>query len=98
MSRVGIGLAGVGRMGRIHATNLVSRCARAGLACVYDADAARAQALAAQLDVPVAATFEELLERSEAVAISTPTGTHAELTVVAARAGRPVQVWAESRA
>jgi predicted dehydrogenase len=90
VKKLGIGLAGVGRMGRIHAVDLVSRCARAGLACVYDADGERAAALAAQLDVPVAATFDELLERSEAVAIATPTGTHAELTVAAAKAGRPV--------
>jgi predicted dehydrogenase len=76
--KLGIGVAGVGRMGRIHAVDLVSRCARAGLACVYDADGERAAALAEQLDVPVAATFDELLERSEAVAIATPTGTHAE--------------------
>jgi predicted dehydrogenase len=88
--KLGIGLAGVGRMGRIHATNLVSRCARAGLACVHDADIARAEALAAQLDVPVAASFDELLDRSEAVAIATPTGTHADLSVAAARAGRAV--------
>jgi predicted dehydrogenase len=90
VKKLGIGLAGVGRMGRIHATDLVSRCARAGLACLYDADAERAAALAAQLDVPVAASFEELLERSEAVAIATPTGSHAELSVTAARAGLPV--------
>jgi predicted dehydrogenase len=90
VKKLGIGLAGVGRMGRIHAVDLVSRCARAGLACVYDADGERAAALAAQLDVPAAATFDELLERSEAVAVATPTGTHAELTVAAAGAGRPV--------
>jgi predicted dehydrogenase len=88
--KLGIGLAGVGRMGRIHATNLVSHCARAGLACVYDADRERASALAAQLGVPVTASFEELLERSAAVAIATPTATHAELSLAAARAGRPV--------
>lgn len=90
MRKVGIGVAGVGRMGRIHAVDLVSRCAKAGLACIYDADRDRAAALAAQLDVPVAASFTELLDHSEAVVIATPTGTHAELTVAAARAGRPV--------
>lgn len=90
MRKLVIGVAGVGRMGRIHAVDLVSRCARAGLACVYDADGERAAALAAQLDVPVAATFDELLDRSEAVAVATPTGTHAELSVAAAKAGKPV--------
>jgi predicted dehydrogenase len=88
--KLGIGLAGLGRMGRIHARNLVARCASAGLACVYDADAVRAQALADELGVPCAASFDELLDRSEAVAIATPTGTHAPLSVLAARAARPV--------
>ena len=90
MKRVGIGLAGTGRMGRVHLNNLATRCAVAELACVYDADGDRAAATAAEFDVPVAKTFADLVERSEAVAIATPTGSHAELTVTAAQAGRPV--------
>ena len=90
MKRVGIGLAGTGRMGRVHLKNLTRHCAVAELACVYDADAERAAAVAAEFDVPVATTFAELVERSEAVAVATPTGSHAELTVTAAQAGRPV--------
>lgn len=89
-ARVGIGLAGLGRMGRIHLHNLAARCGSAQLAAVYDAEPGRAAAVAAQLGVPAAATFEELLERSDAVAIATSTGSHAALTVAAARAGRPV--------
>jgi myo-inositol 2-dehydrogenase / D-chiro-inositol 1-dehydrogenase len=88
--RVGFGLAGTGRMGRVHAGNLAGRCAVAELACVYDADGERAAAVAAEYGVPAATTFAELVERSEAVAIATPTGSHAELTVTAAQAGRPV--------
>ncbi len=89
-ARVAVGLAGLGRMGRIHLTNLASRCAVAQLAAVYDVEIDRAQAVAAQLGVPAARTFDELVERSEAVAIATNTGSHAELTVAAAKAGRPV--------
>ena len=88
--RVGFGLAGTGRMGRVHAGNLAGRCAVAELACVYDADGERAAAVAAEYGVPAATTFAELVERSEAVAVATPTGSHAELTVTAAQAGRPV--------
>jgi len=90
MKRVGVGLAGTGRMGRVHADNLAGRCAVAELACVYDADRERAAAVAAEYGVPAATTFAELVERSAAVAIATPTGSHAELTVTAAQAGRPV--------
>jgi predicted dehydrogenase len=90
VKRVRIGLAGTGRMGRVHLTNLTRQCAVAELACVYDADPERAASVAAEYGVPAARTFDELIERSEAVAIATPTGSHAELTVAAAQAGRPV--------
>jgi predicted dehydrogenase len=90
--RVGVGLAGLGRMGRIHAQNLASRCASAQLACLYDADTAVARQLAAQLEVPWTASFDELLadEGVEAVAIATSTGSHAELAVAAAAAGKHI--------
>jgi predicted dehydrogenase len=90
--RVSVGLAGLGRMGRIHATNLTSRCASAELSRVYDANAAVARELGEQFEVPWTASFEELLgdAGTEAVAIATPTGSHAELTVLAAEAGKHV--------
>jgi myo-inositol 2-dehydrogenase / D-chiro-inositol 1-dehydrogenase len=90
VKRVGIGLAGIGRMGRVHLNSLATRCAVAEPACVYDADAERAAAVAAEFDVPVVKTFAELVQRCEAVAVATPTASHAELTVTAAQAGRPV--------
>ncbi len=90
MSRVAVGLAGLGRMGRVHARSLTARCGDAGLACVYDANPALAQQVAAELDVPWAASFAELLERCTAVAIATPTDTHAPLTIDTAAAGKAV--------
>ena len=90
MRRVGIGVAGTGRMGRAHLTNLTERCATAELACVFDADPDRAAAVATEFGVPAVKTFDELVERCAAVAIATSTGSHAELVVAAAQAGRPV--------
>lgn len=90
MKRVQVGLAGTGRMGRVHLNNLTRRCAVAELACVYDVDPARAAAVGAEYGVRAARTFDELVDRCEAVAIATSTGSHAELTIAAARAGRPV--------
>jgi predicted dehydrogenase len=90
MRKVAIGLAGTGRMGRVHLNNLTQRCAVAEPACLYDADPDRAAAVGAEYGVPAARTFDELIERSEAVAIATSTGSHAELTVAAAQAGKPV--------
>jgi inositol 2-dehydrogenase len=90
--RVAVGLAGLGRMGRIHARNLASRCASAGLARVFDTDSAVARQLAEELEVPWTASFDELLAdpEVEAVAVATPTSTHAELSIAAARAGKHV--------
>jgi predicted dehydrogenase len=88
--RLAIGLAGLGRMGRIHAANLAARCASARLACVYDVDAARAAAVAEGLDVPWTASYDELLAACDAVAVATSTGSHAGLTIAAAAAGKHV--------
>jgi inositol 2-dehydrogenase len=90
--KVRIGLAGLGRMGQIHATNLVSRCSGAQLAAVFDADATRAREVGDRLDVPYAESFDDLLADGavDAVAVATPTGSHADLSVRAARAGKPV--------
>ena len=88
--RVRVGLAGLGRMGRIHAANLAWRCPSARLAAVTDADPAVAAAVGAELDVPVAGSYEELLAGVDAVAVATPTATHADLVTRAAAAGRAV--------
>lgn len=90
MKRVAVGLAGLGRMGRLHAANLASRCAAARLACVYDADPAAAAAVAAELDVPWTESYDGLLEACEAVGVATSTASHADLTIRAAAAGRHV--------
>jgi myo-inositol 2-dehydrogenase / D-chiro-inositol 1-dehydrogenase len=90
VTRLSIGLAGLGRMGRIHAGNLASRCASAELGCVFDADPVVAEALATELDVPWVASYEELLAATDAVAIVTPTALHAGMVETAAAAGRPV--------
>ena len=85
-----VGLAGLGRMGRIHAENLAARCASAHLACVFDADPGVAAAVADRLDVPWTASYDGLLDACAAVAVATSTGSHAELAVAAAKAGRHV--------
>jgi myo-inositol 2-dehydrogenase/D-chiro-inositol 1-dehydrogenase len=90
--RVRIGLAGLGRMGRIHAANLSARCASAELACVSDADPDVARQVGEQLGVPWAESYEDILadETVDAVAIATPTQAHAELCVRASQAGKHV--------
>lgn len=88
--QIGIGLAGLGRMGRIHATNLATRCSVARLAGVLDASEDAARETGERLGVPWTTSYEELLAGCDAVAVATPTGSHAALVLAAARAGRPV--------
>lgn len=88
--RLRVGLAGLGRMGRIHAANLSGRVPSAELVAVTDADPAAAGRVGAELDVPVAADYDALLSTVDAVAIATPTGSHAELITRAAAAGKAV--------
>ena len=56
--RIRIGLAGVGRMGQIHAASLSARCPTAQLAGVFDADADRGRRVAERFEVPWARSDE----------------------------------------
>jgi inositol 2-dehydrogenase len=90
--KVRIGLAGLGRMGRIHANNLASRCSDAQLVAVFDANADAAREVADGLEVPWAKSYDDLLadDAIDAIAVATSTGSHAELSVRAAQAGKHV--------
>jgi myo-inositol 2-dehydrogenase / D-chiro-inositol 1-dehydrogenase len=90
VDRLRVGLAGLGRMGRIHAANLAWRCPSAELVAVTDADAGAAALVGAELGVPVAPGFDALLSTVDAVVVATPTGTHAGLVTRAALAGKAV--------
>jgi predicted dehydrogenase len=90
MDTVGVGLAGLGRISRMHSGNIARRCSTARLAAVFDLNADAAREWGERLRVPWTVSYDELLERCDAVATATPTGSHAELGTTAARAGRPV--------
>lgn len=88
---VRIGLIGTGRIGRIHASVIVATPGLS-LACVLDANSESATEVAANFDVEVSPTIEELLASTkvDAVAICTSTDTHVDLIVAAAAAGKPI--------
>jgi myo-inositol 2-dehydrogenase/D-chiro-inositol 1-dehydrogenase len=94
MSRepVGIAVAGVGRIGRMHAELLAFQVPGARLRGLCDASAEAARGAGEQWGVPVASTFDELLALPgvDAVAICSSTDTHADLIVGAARAGKAI--------
>jgi myo-inositol 2-dehydrogenase/D-chiro-inositol 1-dehydrogenase len=87
------GIIGAGRIGKVHAETLAFRLPEAEIVCIADVNREAAETLAARCGIPkVVATAEEVIgdPRVEAVLICTPTGTHADLIVHAAKAGKQI--------
>jgi myo-inositol 2-dehydrogenase / D-chiro-inositol 1-dehydrogenase len=89
---VRIGVLGAGRIGSMHAELLARQVPGAAVAVVHDAQEEAARGVAERLGVPAAGATEEVLtdDGVDAVAICSPTGTHADLIVAAAEAGKAV--------
>jgi myo-inositol 2-dehydrogenase/D-chiro-inositol 1-dehydrogenase len=89
--RVRLGLAGLGRMGRLHAENLV-RSPSIELVRVVDAVEEAARATGEQLEVEWSTSYEDLLQdpEIEGVVLATPTAFHAEMIGQAVGAGKHV--------
>jgi len=93
MDRINVGIIGTGRIGRLHAENLMYRLPKAELLAVSDIYVEAAQEVAARLRV--AAAYEEhrrILEdeRIDAVLICSSTDTHAQIIEDAAGAGKQI--------
>lgn len=87
-------IVGAGEVGRIHAEAIAELAPRAALAVVADAASERAAALAAAHGAEAVGSLAAALDRPDvdAVAICTPSGSHAALAVAALDAGRHVIV------
>ena len=87
--RVRLGLAGLGRMGRLHADNLV-RSPAVELVRVVDAIEEVARSTGERLGVAWSSSYDDLLEdpRIEGVVLVTPTALHAGMVEQAAAAGK----------
>jgi myo-inositol 2-dehydrogenase/D-chiro-inositol 1-dehydrogenase len=88
-----VGLIGAGRIGQVHASTIAYRGALAQLAAVTDPLPGAAQALAAKFRVPAIGTdYQAIIADPEidAVLICTPTDTHAEIIMAAAKAGKHI--------
>jgi myo-inositol 2-dehydrogenase/D-chiro-inositol 1-dehydrogenase len=84
-----VGVAGVGRIGRMHAELLVGRVPGAKLAAVSDAVAPLAGEVGQALGVPALETGRLLEDPAiDAVAICAPTEQHVELIIEAAAGGK----------
>ena len=85
---VKIAVAGLGRIGRIHLENLVTKTAGAEVIAISD-PFPESHAFAQQLGVTqIEPSFEALLAaQPDAVYVCTPTDTHADYVIAAAKAG-----------
>ena len=93
MKKLGMGVLGVGTMGKRHAENIRRLIPEARLIAVADADLSRARQVAAELEVEHAyGSAEELIERKDiqAVAIVTPAKFHGAAIKACARAGKDI--------
>jgi myo-inositol 2-dehydrogenase/D-chiro-inositol 1-dehydrogenase len=87
------GLIGAGRIGPVHAETLAFRVPQARLAAIADLKQPAAQAVASRCNIPkiVSSGAEIIADPAiDAVAICSPTDTHADLIVAAAKAGKHI--------
>lgn len=93
MEKLGIGVLGVGEMGRRHAENLRRLVPGARLVAIADANPQRARLAASELEIEQGLPgLEALLEMKEvkAVVIATPDKFHAPAVIAAADAGKDI--------
>jgi predicted dehydrogenase len=89
--KIRMGVAGAGAFGRNH-LRVIAASSRAELAAVYDPDAARAGAAAAEYGVEACASLEELAARCQAAVVASPTTTHSSVACRLMEAGLDVLV------
>jgi predicted dehydrogenase len=82
-----IGLAGAGHLGRFH-IECLQRIDEFNLVGFHDSDMSRAEEIRNKYSVAYFPSFEELLDKVDALCIVTPTITHHELALTAIEAGK----------
>lgn len=90
---IGVGVIGVGQMGRRHSLNLAKRIAGANLVALMDIDADRLGSVASECGVEKTFTDPHALiadPEVQAVIITSLDKTHAEFTLACLEAGKPV--------
>jgi scyllo-inositol 2-dehydrogenase (NAD+) len=93
MAKLGLGVVGVGTLGKRHAENLRHSIAGAQLVAVADSDAKRASEVASELEIEHSYdSIEALVERDDiqAVVVASPSKYHASGIRVAAKGGKDV--------
>lgn len=90
--RLKVGVVGVGRLGRVYVRDLAGRIPETTVVAVADTNRALADQIAAEFDVPKAyGSAQDLIDDRDvdAVVIVTPTHTHRDIVIAAARSKKP---------
>ena len=93
MRKLGVGVLGVGEMGKRHAENVRRLVPEARLMAIADVAAQRAKQVADELEIEHAyGSLEEMVQNKDidAVVIATPDKFHAQSIRVAAAAGKDI--------
>ncbi|MFN2476595.1 MAG: Gfo/Idh/MocA family oxidoreductase [Chthoniobacterales bacterium] len=91
MSRLRVGVVGVGHIGKNHA-RLYAELPNADFAAVYDIDAAKAEQLAQEFGVTRATSLEDFASRIDAASVATPTATHFDVAAQLLERGKHLLV------
>jgi len=89
MERIKVGIIGAGYIGGVHA-RVLARDERVIVSAVHDIDRSRAEKLARSTGATVSDDAEQLIERVDAVYVTTPNTKHTELALAAIDAGKHV--------
>jgi scyllo-inositol 2-dehydrogenase (NAD+) len=90
--RLGVGLIGLGRLGRVYARDLSTRIAETRLVAVADLSSGLAAEVAEEFDVPAGYESPHDLiadAKVDAVVVASPTHTHRDVVLAAVAGGKP---------
>jgi scyllo-inositol 2-dehydrogenase (NAD+) len=93
MSKIGIGVIGLGRMGQVYARHVAHQLENAALIAVADPSQEAVNRLAGQISgARVYLDYHDLLAQPDiqGVIIASPTSTHREVVIAAAQAGKAI--------
>ncbi len=87
MSKLRVGVVGVGHIGKNHA-RLYAEQSVAEFTALYDTDTAKAEEMAKELGVHAATSLKDLAEHVDAASVATPTHSHFEVACALLEAGK----------
>ena len=92
-SKIGVGVIGAGRIGKLHIEHLAQNIPEAELVTICSLNPSDIESLAEQFNVPkVTTNYNTLLAdpQIDAVLVTAPTNTHVEISQAAAKAGKHI--------